>query len=82
MILPSKSGIMEPRSSAKIEQHNFMELPNGEVQSLSQAAISKALAEKQLMGLPMTIWNNGNPYRQYPDGRIEYIQLDLTSKAK
>jgi hypothetical protein len=73
---------METRSSAEIEQHNFMELPNGEVQALSQAAISKALAEKQLMGLPITIWNNENPYRQYPNGRIEYIQLNLASKAK
>ncbi len=82
MTAANKGVKIQPRSPEEIEQHNFMELPDGEVQSISQTAISKALAEKKLMGLPITIWNNGNPYRQYPDGRIEYIQLDFASKTK
>jgi hypothetical protein len=60
---------------AQFERHNFMELRDGEVNAISQAAVSKALAQKEAMGLPITIWNNGNPYRQHPDGRIEYIQM-------
>ena len=60
---------------SQVEWHNFMELRNGEVDAISQAAVSKALAQKEAMGLPITIWNNGNPYRQHPDGRIEYIQI-------
>jgi hypothetical protein len=52
-----------------------MELPDGEVNAISEAAVSKVLAQKQAMGVPITIWNDGNPYRQYPDGRVEYIQV-------
>jgi hypothetical protein len=50
-------------------------LHDGEVNEISQAAVCQALAQKEAMGLPITIWNNGNPYRQHPDGRIEYIQI-------
>jgi hypothetical protein len=57
------------------EQSNFMGLRDGEVDIISQEAVAKALAQKQAMGLPITIWNNGNPYRKYPDGRIEHIQV-------
>ena len=60
---------------SQFERHNFMELRDGEVDAISQAAVSKALAQKEAMGLPITIWNNGNPYRQHHDGRIEYIQI-------
>ena len=60
---------------SQVERHNFMELRDGEVEAISQAAVSKALAQKEAMGLLITIWNNGNPYRQHPDGRIEYIQI-------
>jgi hypothetical protein len=52
-----------------------MELPDGEVNAISEAVVANALAKKQAMGLPITIWNDGNPYRQYPDGRVEYIQV-------
>ncbi len=82
MTAANKSVKVQTRSPEEIKQHNFLELPDGEVQAISQAAISKTLAEKKLMGLPITIWNNGNPYRQYPDRRIEHIQLDFTSKTK
>jgi hypothetical protein len=57
------------------EQSNFMGLRDGEVDIISQEAVAKALAQKQAMGLPITVWNNGNPYRKYPDGRIEHIQV-------
>jgi hypothetical protein len=57
------------------EQSNFMDLGDGEVDLISQKAVAKALARKQALGLPITVWNNGNPYRQFPDGRIEYIQV-------
>jgi hypothetical protein len=59
----------------KLDNSNFMGLQDGEVDTISQAAVAKALTQKQAMGLPVTVWNNGNPYRKYPDGRIEYIQV-------
>ncbi|WP_310487817.1 hypothetical protein [Chamaesiphon sp. VAR_69_metabat_338] len=63
------------RSTAAVERYNFMELADGEVDAISQAAVATAIVQKQAMGLPITIWNEGNPYRRYPDGRVEYIQL-------
>jgi hypothetical protein len=63
------------RPGEEMEQHNFLGLRDGEVEVVSQEAVAKALAQKQAMGLPITVWNDGNPYRKYPDGRIEYIQL-------
>jgi hypothetical protein len=66
---------VQSRSIAAVDQYNFMELPDGEVDAISQAAVANALAKKQAMGLPITIWNDGNPYLQYPDGRVEYIQV-------
>ena len=60
---------------SQFERHNFMELRDGEVDAISQAAVSKAIAQKEAMGLPITIWNKGNPYQQHLDGRIEYIQI-------
>jgi hypothetical protein len=59
----------------KLDNSNFMGLQDGEVDKISQAAVAQALTQKQAMGLPVTVWNNGNPYRKYPDGRIEYIQV-------
>jgi hypothetical protein len=61
--------------SLEEEPSNFMGLRDGEVDIISQEAVAKALAQKQAMGLPVTVWNNGNPYRKYPDGRIEHIQV-------
>lgn len=66
---------VQSRSVSEVDRYNFMELSDGEVDALSQMAVSEALAQKQAMGLPITIWNEGNPYRQYLDGRIEYIQV-------
>jgi hypothetical protein len=60
---------------AQFERHNFMELRDGEVSAISQVAICQALAQKEAMGLPINIWNNGNPYRQHSDGRIEYTHI-------
>jgi hypothetical protein len=59
----------------EVEQSNFMGLQDGEVDLISQKAVAQAVAQKQALGLPITVWNNGNPYRQLPDGRIEYIQV-------
>lgn len=59
----------------EVEQSNFMGLQDGEVDLISQKAVAQAVAQKQALGLPITVWNNGNPYRQFPDGRIEYIQV-------
>jgi hypothetical protein len=66
---------VQSRSVAEVDRYNFLELPDGKVDTISQAAVSQTLAQKQSMGLPITIWNDGNPYRQYSDGRIEYIQV-------
>jgi hypothetical protein len=66
---------VQSRPVEEMEQHNFLGLWDGEVELVSQEAVAKALAQKQAMGLPITVWNDGNPYRKYPDGRIEYIQL-------
>jgi hypothetical protein len=63
------------RSLEEVDRHNFMGLRDGEVDAISQEAVSTALAHKQAMGLSITVWNDGNPYRKYPDGRIEYIQM-------
>jgi hypothetical protein len=63
---------VQSRSVAEVDRYNFLELPDGEVDAISQVAVSQALVQKQAMGLPITIWNNGNPYRQYSDGRVEY----------
>jgi len=68
-------GLKVQSPPAQFERHNFMELRDGKVNEISQAAVCQALAQKEAMGLPITIWNNGNPYRQHPDGRIEYIQI-------
>jgi hypothetical protein len=57
------------------EPSNFIGLQDGEVDLISQKAVAKALAHKQALGLPITIWNNGNPYHRFPDGRIEHIQV-------
>ena len=57
------------------EQSNFMGLQDGEVDLISQKAVAKAIAQKQALGLPITVWNNGNPDLQFPDGRIEHIQV-------
>lgn len=61
--------------SLKEEQSNFMGLRDGEVDVISQEAVAREMVQKQVMGLPITVWNNGNPYRKYPDGRIEHIQV-------
>jgi hypothetical protein len=61
--------------SLKEEQSNFMGLRDGEVDVISQEAVALAMAQKQTMGFPITVWNHGNPYRKYPDGRIEHIQV-------
>jgi hypothetical protein len=63
---------VQSRSVAEVDRYNFLELPDGEVDAISQVAVSQSLVQKQAMGLPITIWNNGNPYRQYSDGRVEY----------
>jgi hypothetical protein len=63
-----------PRSIEELGGHNFLDLDDGKVDAISQAAVTESLEQKQSMGLSITIWNNGNPYRKYPDGRIEYIQ--------
>jgi hypothetical protein len=57
------------------EQSNFMGLQDGEIDIISQEAVARAIAQKEALGLPITVWNNGNPYRKYPDGRIEHIQV-------
>lgn len=68
LTLPSSPSLEE-------EPSNFMGLQNGEVDIISQEAVSRAIELKQARGLPITVWNNGNPYRKYPDGRIEPIQV-------
>jgi hypothetical protein len=60
--------------SLEEESSNFMGLQDGEVDIISQEAVAKAIAQKQARGLPISVWNNGNPYYKYPDGRIEHIQ--------
>jgi hypothetical protein len=65
---------VQSRLVEEMDRHNFLGLQDGEVEVISRKIVSQALAQKQAMGLPITIWNNGNPYRKYPDGRIEYIQ--------
>jgi hypothetical protein len=65
---------VKPQSIEELEQHNFLGLCDGEVDVISQQAVHKALVQKQKMGLPITIWNDGSPYKKYPDGQIEYIQ--------
>jgi hypothetical protein len=57
------------------EQSNFMGLRDGEIDMLSQTAVADAIAKKEAVGLPITAWNNGNPFRKYPDGHIEHIQV-------
>jgi hypothetical protein len=68
-VTPINDGLkVQSPEPAQFERHNFMELRDGEVSAISQAAVCKALAQKEVMGLLITIWNNGNPYRQHPDG--------------
>ena len=57
------------------EQSNFMGLQDGEIDIISQEAVARAIAQKEALALPITVWNDGNPYRKYPDGRIEHIQV-------
>ena len=72
----TNDGLKVPsRTLEEAEIPNFMGLPDGEVNAISQVAVANALTQKQAMGLPITIWNDGNPYRQYADGRIEYIKI-------
>ncbi len=61
--------------SLEEESSNFMGLQDAEVDIISQEAVARAIAQKQARGLPISIWNNGNPYYKYPDGRIEHIQV-------
>jgi hypothetical protein len=58
-----------------VESPNFLGLADGEVEQISQDAVREALEQKQADGLPVTHWNGGEPYREYPDGRIEEIQI-------
>jgi hypothetical protein len=44
------------------ESHNFLGLKDGEVEQISQEAVRDALAQKQVMGLPITVWNDGEPW--------------------
>ena len=62
-----------PSQSLEEEQLNFLGLQDGEVDIISQEAVAREIAQKQAIGLPITVWNNGNPYRKYPDGHIERI---------
>jgi hypothetical protein len=66
--------VAQPLPSGE-EQSNFMGLRDGEVDMLSQAAVAEAIAKKEAVGLPITVWNNGNPFRKYSDGHIEHIQV-------
>ncbi len=63
------------QSQLEEKQSNFMGLPDGEINIISQGAVARAVAQTQALGLPITVWNNGNPYRKYPDGHIEHIQI-------
>jgi hypothetical protein len=65
---------VQPQVLEEMERHNFLGLRDGAVDVISQEAVAKALAQKQVNGLSITVCNDGNPYRKYPDGRIEYIQ--------
>jgi hypothetical protein len=65
---------VQPQAVEEMDRHNFLGLRDGDIDVISQEAVAKALAQKQANGLPITVWNDGNPYRKYPDGRIEYIE--------
>jgi hypothetical protein len=64
---------IQPKGAVK--PPNFLGLADGEVEQISQYAVRQALEEKQADGFPVTHWNGGKPYRQYPDGRSEAIQV-------
>jgi hypothetical protein len=67
--------VANPSQLLEEEPSNFMGLPDGEVDIISQEAVARAIELKQARGLPITVWNNGNPYHRYPDGRIKHIQV-------
>ncbi|NJN49040.1 MAG: hypothetical protein HC805_03670 [Alkalinema sp. RL_2_19] len=54
---------------------SFLDLPEGELQRLSQEAVLLDLKRKLNKDLPIVVWNDGRPYNKYADGRIEYIAL-------
>jgi hypothetical protein len=68
LIVPSSLSLEE-------ESSNFMGLEDEEVDIISQEAVAREIAQKHVRGLPISVWNDGNPYYKYPDGRIEYIQV-------
>jgi hypothetical protein len=53
----------------------FLDLPAGALQQLSQEAVLLDMQRKWDKGLPVVVWNEGQPYNKYPDGRLEYIAL-------
>jgi hypothetical protein len=65
----------QSQSLGAMESPNFLGLADGEVQQISQDAVRQELENKQADGFPVTHWNGGKPYRKYPDGQIEEIQI-------
>jgi hypothetical protein len=56
---------------------NFLDLPDGELQRISQEAVRLDLQRKLEKGLPIFVWNDGKPCNRYADGRIEYIEMSV-----
>jgi hypothetical protein len=56
---------------------DFLGLLSGDFEKLAQEAVRLDLQRKLDQGLPVLVWNNGTPYNQYGDGRIEYLPLPV-----
>jgi hypothetical protein len=73
--------IMVPQNTTRSTEEelavtpDFLGLLSGDFEKLAQEAVQLDLQRKLDQGLPVLVWNHGNPYNQYGDGRTEYLPL-------
>jgi hypothetical protein len=61
---------------------DFLGLLSSDFEKLAREAVQSDLQRKLDQGLPVLVWNNGNPYNQYSDDRTEYSPLPVIPKLQ
>jgi hypothetical protein len=75
--------IMIPQDTTQLTEEELVFTPDylglltGDFEKLAREAVQLDLQRKLDQGLPVLVWNDGNPYNQYGDGRTEYLPLPI-----
>jgi hypothetical protein len=75
--------IMIPQNMTQLSGEELTVTPDclgllsADFEKLAQEAVQLDLQRKLDQGLPVLVWNNGNPYNQYSDGQTEYLPLPV-----